>query len=119
MFVLNNVFWYRYFNETWYSAIQIMGFFHICIWLIPLVFLITLTINEETLPMQGMHSSTSRSNNRKEKRSIIEFNYCFIDSINLKKILGYFKTFRKQDSILPIQSQSKSQDDHRFPAKNR
>ena len=49
-FVLCNVLWFKYFLSIYYDPLQIIGFFVISVWSIPLALFVSLTLSENTLP---------------------------------------------------------------------
>eukprot|EP00656_Telonema_subtile_P008164 TRINITY_DN1381_c0_g1_i2.p2 TRINITY_DN1381_c0_g1~~TRINITY_DN1381_c0_g1_i2.p2 ORF type:complete len:210 (+),score=62.19 TRINITY_DN1381_c0_g1_i2:138-767(+) len=53
--VLSNYLWWCFFTETYLTAAHIMGFFFTCVWCVPFIFFISLTINENVLPSAGFH----------------------------------------------------------------
>jgi hypothetical protein len=83
MMVVNNFVWYRFFSNSYYSVLQMMAFFNLCVWILPIVFLISLTVNEETLPMSsnrgGMQSGQP---GRAQSRGF---------KLNLKKFFDFFR----------------------------
>mmetsp|Transcript_7272 Transcript_7272/g.22156 ORF Transcript_7272/g.22156 Transcript_7272/m.22156 type:complete len:215 (+) Transcript_7272:85-729(+) len=64
MFVVSNVAWYRFFTtkpEVFYNyrlspMPSIASFFLICVWMVPIGFFVSLTINDSVLPGSGMES---------------------------------------------------------------
>lgn len=66
-FVLCNVLWLKYFLGIFYDPLQIIGFFVICVWSIPLALFVSLTLSESSLP-GGLthliyHSNQTPNNN--------------------------------------------------------
>uniref|UniRef100_A0A7S2ZLN4 Protein TEX261 n=1 Tax=Rhodosorus marinus TaxID=101924 RepID=A0A7S2ZLN4_9RHOD len=78
MFVINNVAWYRYFNENYNMFYNyrlsptpsIASFFLLCVWMVPIGFFVSLTVNDSVLPGAGLDApSSSRDSESKEKKS--------------------------------------------------
>eukprot|EP01027_Heterolobosea_sp_BB2_P011221 GEZU01016352.1.p1 GENE.GEZU01016352.1~~GEZU01016352.1.p1 ORF type:complete len:223 (+),score=53.69 GEZU01016352.1:345-1013(+) len=55
-FVVNHIVWYMYFTDPFtptFSLHKLLGFFFLCVWLVPLGFFVTLSVNEYSLPGTG------------------------------------------------------------------
>lgn len=87
-FLIQNMMWYYWFDaeEPYrdYTLLKIMGFFVPCVWLVPFLLFISLSVNDSVLPT-GLPSSDSATQDGK-KQSLV------------KSIFGFFS--RKKDSAL-------------------
>ncbi|KAK5583446.1 hypothetical protein RB653_005041 [Dictyostelium firmibasis] len=63
-FIISHISWFMYFRNTdnWYPFGEIIAIFTFCVWLIPLIFFISLAANDNSLPMANSYSSHSNSN---------------------------------------------------------
>lgn len=90
MFVTSNVVWYRYFHgdpEFFYHyqvgpLASLASFFFLCVWLVPLGFFVSLTVNDSVLPSsasmhpshvhaQAMPGAKDSENGRKKSQNIV------------------------------------------------
>lgn len=78
LFATSNIVWYRYFHsdpEFFYQyrvgpATSIAFFFFLCIWLVPLGFFVSLTVNDSVLPGgAGMPNPNAKGPDEKKKRT--------------------------------------------------
>uniref|UniRef100_A0A7S0WN95 Protein TEX261 n=1 Tax=Pyramimonas obovata TaxID=1411642 RepID=A0A7S0WN95_9CHLO len=53
LLALNHYMWLKHFMQQYYTVEYVMGFFLICVWLVPFGFFISLAANESVLPMSG------------------------------------------------------------------
>eukprot|EP00741_Cyanophora_paradoxa_P008712 tig00001371_g8434.t1 len=51
--VLDHWVWFRYFQRVFYKPTHVLGFFLLCVWLVPFGYFISLSVNENVLPMPG------------------------------------------------------------------
>eukprot|EP00462_Mataza_sp_D1_P011887 CAMPEP_0175158968 /NCGR_PEP_ID=MMETSP0087-20121206/23132_1 /TAXON_ID=136419 /ORGANISM="Unknown Unknown, Strain D1" /LENGTH=242 /DNA_ID=CAMNT_0016446907 /DNA_START=217 /DNA_END=945 /DNA_ORIENTATION=- len=61
MFVINNGLWYQFFangSHIPYSVPEILGFFIIHVWLVPLAFFISLSFGDNVLPYKSMDANS-------------------------------------------------------------
>lgn len=47
---LDHLLWFRYFGTNYHPFAEVVGFFGLCVWLVPFLFFISLSANESTLP---------------------------------------------------------------------
>ncbi|KYQ92493.1 transmembrane protein [Tieghemostelium lacteum] len=76
-FLISHFSWFFYFRSNWYPFSEIMSVFTFCVWLVPLIFFISLAANDNSLP----HSSSSSNriigvdsdsfNSKKKSRSSV------------------------------------------------
>ena len=62
LLALNHYMWLRHFMQQYYTVEYVMGFFLICVWLVPFGFFISLAANESVLPSNmsgGAYGSSS------------------------------------------------------------
>jgi hypothetical protein len=57
MLVLNHYMWLQHFFTKYYNVEYVMGFFLICVWLVPFGFFISLAANESVLPSSNSSNS--------------------------------------------------------------
>ncbi|XP_025095176.1 protein TEX261-like [Pomacea canaliculata] len=82
---------FSYFSDVWYPFAEVLAFFTICLWLVPFAFFVSLSANENTLPMTAdVPRSTDDSD--------IVSNY-FSHRRKKYGLLSLFKNV--QDSVLP------------------
>ena len=73
--IVNHFVWFNFFTtHPYYSLKEISSFFGICVWMLPLIYFLSLSANEYTLP--SYESSKKRSN-------------------LIKSILSYFRSYDK------------------------
>eukprot|EP00127_Corallochytrium_limacisporum_P002843 Clim_evm22s142 gene=Clim_evmTU22s142 len=48
--ILHHYFVFRYFGEVWYPFSEVVAYFTICVWLVPFLYFLSLSANENTLP---------------------------------------------------------------------
>eukprot|EP00698_Gefionella_okellyi_P009034 TRINITY_DN2266_c0_g1_i1.p1 TRINITY_DN2266_c0_g1~~TRINITY_DN2266_c0_g1_i1.p1 ORF type:complete len:128 (+),score=20.81 TRINITY_DN2266_c0_g1_i1:273-656(+) len=53
LLVVQHFLWFRYFAYEWYAPVRILFFFVLCIWLVPLEIMVSLSANDNILPMSG------------------------------------------------------------------
>lgn len=71
MFVADHVVWYFHFvnpNTPTFNMFKIFGFFFTCVWMVPLGFFVTLSVNDLVLPGSGELSSRSGGTIIKDKK---------------------------------------------------
>merc|ERR1712216_244986 len=78
MMVLSHYFWISHFNTTLHPITYIMGFFFTCVWLIPFMYFISLSINEFVLPCEfpswkDSQQALSAEEGKKGKGGLLSF----------------------------------------------
>jgi hypothetical protein len=53
LLVLNHAIWFRHFTVTYYAFPEIVAYFLLFVWLVPFVFFISLSANENALPLHN------------------------------------------------------------------
>lgn len=53
LLVANHAIWFRHFTITYYAFPEIVAYFLLFVWLVPFVFFISLSANENALPMRA------------------------------------------------------------------
>jgi hypothetical protein len=53
LLVANHAIWFRHFTITYYAFPEIVAYFLLFVWLVPFVFFISLSANENALPMRN------------------------------------------------------------------
>ncbi|XP_062578148.1 protein TEX261-like [Saccostrea cucullata] len=90
--VVNHYFAFSYFSTVWHPFSDVLAYFTICLWLVPFAFFISLSANENVLPMTtGTRVSTS-------EESDVVSNY-FKRKGKKYGLLSFFKY--AQEGILP------------------
>ena len=49
--LVEHLVWFSYFGSVWHPFAEVIGFFTLCVWMVPFVFFISLSANEEVLPL--------------------------------------------------------------------
>lgn len=59
MFIVDHIVWFQYFTSDFFPFGQVLGFFVICVWLVPFAIFIGLTNDDTDLPYTSVSASTS------------------------------------------------------------
>ncbi|KAK7110146.1 protein TEX261-like [Littorina saxatilis] len=51
LLVFNHYLAFSYFSDVWYPFAEVLSYFTICLWLVPFAFFVSLSANENTLPV--------------------------------------------------------------------
>eukprot|EP00276_Gloeochaete_wittrockiana_P008736 CAMPEP_0184650496 /NCGR_PEP_ID=MMETSP0308-20130426/8021_1 /TAXON_ID=38269 /ORGANISM="Gloeochaete witrockiana, Strain SAG 46.84" /LENGTH=210 /DNA_ID=CAMNT_0027084045 /DNA_START=54 /DNA_END=686 /DNA_ORIENTATION=- len=84
--------WFRYFRRVYYRPYHVLGFFLLVVWLVPFGFFISLSINENVLPMDGAPAPRGLMEGGESSKRPRSFN-------GLLSLFNYIK--RKKQDILP------------------
>ncbi|XP_037091681.1 protein TEX261-like isoform X2 [Pollicipes pollicipes] len=60
MLVVNHYLAFQHFTSVYYPFHEVIGYFVVCLWLVPLELLVSLSANENVLPTVADHSSSNR-----------------------------------------------------------
>jgi len=71
LLVLDHTVWFKHFTENVHHFEEILAFYLICVWTVPLSFFIGLTTNDDTLPYGSTVNSTGEPIGKKKKTSRI------------------------------------------------
>jgi len=77
-FLINHSLWFSHFTSQYYQFWDVFGFFSICVWLVPFIFFISLTVDDNSLPY-GSISATGESigeTKKKGNRIVKAFQRC-------------------------------------------
>jgi len=66
--VINHTAWFKYFKENIHPLDEVLAFYLICVWTIPLFFFIGLTTNDDTLPYGATVNSSGETIGKKSKK---------------------------------------------------
>merc|ERR1711931_180204 len=88
---VNHYLAFGYFAEVWYTFGEVIGYFTVCLWLVPFSYFVSLSANENTLPTVSGHSS------RNEDEDLVS-NY-FKRKSKKYGLLSFFKY--AENNILP------------------
>jgi hypothetical protein len=92
-FLFSHVFWYWHFTDHLshsFDFYQLLGFFFSCVWITPLLFFVTLSVNDNSLP--GAQLISEYGIPKKKRNSLISY------------ILSFFKT-KKNDKFYKVQKE--------------
>eukprot|EP01102_Stenamoeba_stenopodia_P003034 TRINITY_DN12963_c0_g1_i1.p1 TRINITY_DN12963_c0_g1~~TRINITY_DN12963_c0_g1_i1.p1 ORF type:complete len:210 (-),score=21.47 TRINITY_DN12963_c0_g1_i1:26-655(-) len=88
--------WFRYFTNNYYPFSEILGFFLLCVWLVPFGFFISLSANENALPGYPGFTGTPKISASGD----IDMSTRRGKSVNrLLALFNFLK--RKRESVLP------------------
>jgi Transmembrane adaptor Erv26 len=88
--VINHYIAYIHFNDVYYSLSEILGYFTLCLWLVPFSLFVSLSANDQVLPT---YQETSSDND-------VVTNY--FSSKKRKNLLNLFKNAK--ESLLPTRA---------------
>jgi len=73
----NHVLAFRYFRQRYATLSEVLSFFIICLWLVPFIFILSLSANDNTLPVTNVDDNVVSHyfTNRKKKLQIKEHLY--------------------------------------------
>eukprot|EP01083_Nonionella_stella_P094834 266186_1 len=97
--------WWKFFASKWITKMQIMGFFWICVWLVPLALVISLSANDYSIPMSSQ-TNKSYDNNEKSRRAF-----------GIKSVLKFLRLGKQREpSPLPqrVNSHHMAQTSHSY-----
>eukprot|EP01117_Protostelium_nocturnum_P018058 TRINITY_DN7468_c0_g1_i1.p1 TRINITY_DN7468_c0_g1~~TRINITY_DN7468_c0_g1_i1.p1 ORF type:complete len:205 (-),score=45.73 TRINITY_DN7468_c0_g1_i1:71-685(-) len=101
LLMLDHFVWFYYFSRHWHEFNQTLSFFVTCVWLVPFIFIVSISANESTLPY-GIISSSGEEVSaddfgpvRKRGKRTSSF----------MVLLNFLK--RKKESILPASGSQK------------
>jgi len=57
MFVITHMVWFNFFNSEYFPFEEVVAFFLVCVWLVPLSFFIGLSTDETSLPYTSISAS--------------------------------------------------------------
>lgn len=89
LLIVNHYLSYTYFNEVYYSLSEILGYFTLCLWLVPFSLFVSLSANDQVLP-------TYQEKNEED----VVTNY--FSSKKRKNLLNFFKNAK--ESLLPTRA---------------
>ncbi|CAG9810769.1 unnamed protein product [Chironomus riparius] len=91
---VNHYLAYNFFQEYFYTISEILGYFTLCLWLVPFALFVSLSANDQTLPTYQDTTSANSSEND------VVTNY--FSSKKRKNLLNFFKNAK--ESVLPMRS---------------
>ncbi|RUS90914.1 hypothetical protein EGW08_001311 [Elysia chlorotica] len=90
LLLVNHYMAFAYFSTVWYPFQEVLAYFTMCLWLVPFVFFVSLSANENVLPTTSAISEQDDSD--------VVSNY-FRKNKKKMGLLSFLKT--AQDSVLP------------------
>jgi len=96
LLLANHYFAYKHFQDFFYSLSEILGYFTLCLWLVPFALFVSLSANDQVLPT---YQEVPGSND-----GDVVTNY--FSSKKRKNLLSFFKS--ASESLLPTRSSKKS-----------
>lgn len=61
MFIANHAVWFSYFTSDYFAFADILGFFVVCVWIVPFTIFIGLTADDNELPFTSVSASAPSS----------------------------------------------------------
>jgi len=56
-FLINHSLWFSYFTSQYHYFWDVFGFFSLCVWLVPFIFFVSLTVDDNSLPYGSLSAS--------------------------------------------------------------